>query len=147
MKVLPMVTDMSKLKGLYSFLSDGFSNQFSGEKISFAGQNIKLKIFGYDDINLVLQFKGCNILVDKEKDFSLKQNEYLVSELLGSQIIDGEKVIGKVNSIENFGATDILVLELFGKEKRVPFVLEYFDEIKPNEKKLIISKNFFEGVV
>ena len=49
--------------------------------------------------------------------------------------------------MENFGATDILVLEFDGKEARVPFVHDFFEDIDVKNKKIIISNRFFEGFV
>jgi 16S rRNA processing protein RimM len=115
-------------------------------KVRPAGTNYAIKISGLDDINDVEKFKGHNILVDFDTDYELKENEFMVDDLVGSKIVvDGKQAI--IVDVENYGAGDILVFELEGKEMRVPFVLKFFDSIDISSKTLVASKHFFEGAV
>ena len=147
LKVLPQDKIFDSISDLKEFWIDGFENVFVCEKISYNGKFAKLKIVGYDDINLVLMFKNKDILIDEKNERKLGEDEYLTMDIIGSKVFDKDKQIGEIVDVENFGATDILVLNLEGREARVPFVQKFFEVINPKEKLFVISKHFFEGVV
>ena len=84
-------------------------------------------------------FKNKKIYVQEAKE---KQDDYV-----GFVVVDGERQIAAVLSVENFGASDILVLDMNGKECRIPFVDEFFEYIDKENKTLGIKKIFYEVVV
>ena len=147
LKVMPEDKNFASLKNLHDFYIQGFNDCFKCEKITNNGKFAKIKIFGFDDINMVLQFKNKNILVETEDELQLAENEYLTKDIIGSKVFDCKNQIATIVEVENFGATDILVLDMNGVEARVPFVEIYFDVVNPKEKIFVISKQFFEGVV
>jgi 16S rRNA processing protein RimM len=148
LKVLPEQNFENNFKNINKFWIKGYDNTFICEKISIKnGQFIKLKIKGYDDINEVLQFKNKDIYIDSFKEVELEDGEYLTEDLIGSKIYQKGEEIAIITEVENFGATDILVLDMAGKEARVPFVSEFFSKIEPKQKTLAITERFFEGLV
>lgn len=148
LKVLAEKNLEVNFKNLDIFMIKGFDEEFIAEKISIKpNQFIKLKIKGYDDINDVLKFKNKDILIGNFKNVELENGEYLTEDLIGSKIYHNKDVIAEITEVENFGATDILVLNMSGKEARVPFVSTFFEIIDPKNKKLSITDHFFEGLV
>ena len=125
----------------------GFDEKFRCEKQVDTHKFVKIKFFGYDDINQVLQFVNRDIFVLNMQNEALSDDEYLVTDLVNSKIYLSEKELGKITGVENFGATDILVFECDGKEMRVPFIAEFFDLIDPKNKILKANEKIFEGVV
>ena len=146
LKVLMSSSNFSLLKSLDDFNIDGFEETFKCEKISNNGKFVKLKIFGYDDINLVEIFKNHDILINFEEK-SLKTNQFLTKDLIGAKLVDDKNEIATVKDVQNFGATDILVLNVNGKEMQVPFVDEYIGDVDIKTKTINITKNFYEGLV
>ena len=146
LKVLMSSSNFSLLKSLDDFNIDGFEESFKCKKISNNGKFVKLKIFGYDDINLVEIFKNHDILINFEEK-SLKTNQFLTKDLIGAKLVDDEKEITTVKDVQNFGATDILVLSMQGKERLVPFVDEYIGDVDIKKRTIKIAKNFYEGLV
>lgn len=144
LKILPYA-DKTKFGGIKTIFIDGFDGQFAVEKVNTGGKNITIKLKGLDDINLVSKFINHNIQIEKEN--FLQKNEYLINDIIGSKIIFNNNQIATVMSVENYGASDILVIDLSGKEKRVPLVLDYFENIDIKNKVFVASKIFFEGVV
>ena len=132
---------------LDEFYIDGFDTVFKCQKQVDNKKFVKIKMYGYDDINNVLLFVGRKIYLKEKAVETLGENEYLKTDLIGSKIVLDGKVLGEVIDVENFGASDILVFDDNGKECRVPFVFEFFNEIKINEKILVASEKFFEGAV
>lgn len=148
LKVLPKEMCEAYYKNLKYFNISKFDEEFECENISIKkGQFVKLKIKNYDNINKVLCFKNHDIIVKKEIKTELEEDEYLTVDLINCKILRDETLVGKVLDVENFGATDILVLDVDGKEARVPFVHEFFENIDVKNKRILITDKFFEGLV
>ena len=148
LKVLPEKGLENDFKKLDKFWVKGFDEDFVCEKVVIKpNQFIKLKIKGYDDINLVLKFRNKDVLVEGFGKIELEDGEYLTEDLIGSKIYQNGKEIATIIEVENFGATDILVLSMQDKEARVPFVSNFFELIDPKNKRLDITECFFEGLV
>ncbi len=71
-------------------------------------------------------------------------DEFLYSDLIGSQVFLDNKAIGSVQSLYNAGAHDIVVIK---KETAssfdVPFISTHFPEIDINKKKVVISNEAY----
>lgn len=147
LKVLPQ--DPNAFKNLDEFIISGYDQIFKTEKISIKNDRfVKLKIYGYDDINLVTQFRNHDIFIFSQKENKLDENEYLVSDLIGCKIVFKGKAIGIITDVLNYGATDIFVFETPEKqEKQVPFVDDFFERIDVKNKLVNVTDNFFDGVV
>ncbi len=57
-----------------------------------------LTLEGIDDINQILPFKGSKVYCLK-KDLNLENNEYLDEDLIGLDLYQGNKKIGKIENI------------------------------------------------
>ena len=146
LRVIADKTNLDRLYHIKEVYIQGFDNTFKLSKVRPASKNIAIKLDGFDTIEQVEKFKGRDILLDAENDFKLLDDEYYIEDLLNCNIlIDGK--FAKIISVENYGAGDIFVFELDGKEMQVPFVLDFFDKIDIQNKVLVASKHFFEGVV
>lgn len=146
---LRVIADKSNAERLYNVQEvfiEGFNEKFKISKVRPAGKNLAIKLQGYDVIEQVEKFKGRDILLDAENDFVLLQDEYYIEDLLNCSIlVDGK--LAKIVAVDNYGATDIFTFELDGKEMQIPFVLDFFEKIDVENKILVASKQFFEGVV
>lgn len=65
---------------------------------------------GYHDINEVLKYKGKNVYV-KRNELALKENEYLYGDLPGLNVVENEKVLGKIKEIVYNKANILLYIE------------------------------------
>lgn len=129
------------------FYISGYNEEFECEKQVVTKKFVKIKIHGFDDINQVVPFVGRNIELSQEESEKLEDDEYLVSDLIGSKIFYKQNEIGVVTNVENFGASDILVFESDGKEMRVPLVADFFELVDLKNKTINASDKFFEGTV
>ena len=146
LKLLPLIDDKKIFNELKTFEITGISGEFECEKMSPKNDMFLLKIKGFDDINLVENFKGRDIVINQD-DIVLQDGQYLVTDLIGSKIMFEGQEIGTIKSIENYGASDVITFVDGKKEKSVPFVDDFFDEIDVKNKVLIANEHFFEGVV
>lgn len=146
LKILP--NSANDFENLDIFYISGFDQEFKVEKsIIKDNRFVKLKIFGYDDINDIEKFKGHDIIIASKKEKQLGVDEYLTEDLIGCNLIYKNKVVGQITEVENFGASDIFVFIENKEEKRVPFVDEFIDKIDIKNKKIFVTENFYDGVI
>lgn len=79
-------------------------------------------------------------------ELGLNENQFLNSDLIGLDVITDGKVFGKVQSIENFGATDILVISERGREVQVPMINGLIEKVDLENEKIILNKKLFDEV-
>ena len=148
LKVLAENKQYGQFYNLKEFFIDGFDERFLVEKIVIKkDQFAKLKIRGYDDINQVEKFKNHTVFVKETQNKDLKEGEYLVEDLIDCKLYNNEECIATLVDVENFGATDIFVLDVAGREARVPFVSDFIKNIDIKNKKIEITEHFYEGLV
>ncbi|HOJ50058.1 MAG TPA: ribosome maturation factor RimM [Spirochaetota bacterium] len=110
------------------------NNEFKEIKISkisyYRGNRFVMKLNNTNNINEVLKMRGKNIYIDfSEIKDELKDNQFFYFQAIGSKTYIGEKYIGKVVSVHNFGSCDILeVIYKNEKNKRKQVMLPVLDE-------------------
>ena len=103
---------------------DGEYRQLVISRIRFTPKCGIIKFKGIDSLNDILVYKGKLIFVTEEtvRDF-LEEDEFLIDELVGLDVFDGEQKVGAVVGVSNNGANDLLsVKNLDKKVCLVPFV-------------------------
>lgn len=76
---------------------------------------------GYDNINQILKYKGSNVYI-LETDLSLKEDEYLDSDLVNMDVVVDNKVVAKVVRIERYDKNNLIVVNNGVKDFLIPFV-------------------------
>jgi len=83
-----------------------------------------IKFKGIDSLNDILEYKNKILFVKEEtaREY-LEDDEYLIDELVGLDVYDGDKKVGAVVGVSNNGASDLLSVRTGGKQvSLVPFV-------------------------
>lgn len=75
----------------------------------------------YQDINLVEKYKG-SYVYDYKNDELLADDEYFVSDLIGCDVYDHDRLIGQVKDVQLLPHHDILIIEGKDKEYKIPYV-------------------------
>lgn len=87
---------------------------------------------GYNDINEILKYIGMGVYI-KRSDLDLKEDEYLLSDLIGYAVYDNNKLLGKVSGI-NFNNNVLLKIDdIF----YIPFIDEFIEEVDVKTKKIM----------
>lgn len=82
--------------------------------------HVLLTFQGYQDINMVEQYKGCYLYADKNLDL-LDDGEYYIGDLIGCEVYNYGEFIGIVKEVRLYDHHDVLSVE--GKEKiLIPYV-------------------------
>jgi len=92
----------------------------------------------YDNINDVLKYKGSLIYIER-KDLGLLDSEYLLSDLIGFEVYDGDKLLGIVIDYE-INKNNILLKVKGNKTFYLPKIDVYIKEVILNDKKIITNK-------
>lgn len=89
---------------------------------------------GIEDINQVLKYKGKKVYIDKE-DLHLKEDEYLLEDLIGMEIIFDGEVLGVVKDIYEAPQGKLLYIT-FAKNYYIPYNNYYIKEIDTKKKEI-----------
>lgn len=104
-------------------------------------KNGKVDLIKFEGINTPEEahaLKGCEILCDKDYN-DLDEGYYFFSDLVGCELINNNRVIGKVIAVEEFPAQITLrCKQPNGKEFFVPFIKEFVTNIDIKNKKIEI---------
>ena len=94
------------------------------EHIKFTPKCGIIKFKGIDSLNDILIYKGCLIFVDeKSARDNLEEDEFLIDELVGLNVYDGDTRVGSIVGVSNNGANDLLSVKTNSKNVcLVPFV-------------------------
>lgn len=96
------------------------------------------------DINLVEKYKGSYIWINKDNLGSLDEDEFYYYELEGLEIYNEDGILrGIVSEVRKVPQGEILVVNVDGKNKFIPFRKEFIKEV--TEDKIIIHE--IEGLL
>lgn len=96
-------------------------------------KNFDMVIFkGYSNINEVLDYLKCDVYALKS-DLNLKDDEYLLNDLIGMEVKDSEKIIGKVIDFV-YNNSNILLVVMGVKKFYIPYNSEYIISVDKKNK-------------
>jgi 16S rRNA processing protein RimM len=133
--------------------SDSVDSVSRHEKLYVGGAGRRLLSIRGDGTTAVVRFEGVNdraaaealrgSLVEVERSAlpPLEEGEYYHTDLIGLTVLDGQgNIVGTVTSVENYGAGDLLEIELYdGKTSLIPFKQGIADL---NEGRIILDPGF-----
>lgn len=116
-------------------------------RLRFTPKCAIVKFKGIDSLNDILEYKNKLIFVKEETAREhLQEDEYLIDELVGLDVYDGDKKVGVVVGVSNNGASDLLSVKTEGKNvSLVPFVKAIVLSVDINNRRIQI--NNIEGLL
>lgn len=137
---------LAHLKEVYVFIDNEYK-LLEIVRIRFTPKCGIIKFKNIDSLNDILVYKNCLLFVteDTAREF-LEEDEFLIDELVGLDVFDGETKVGSVVGVSNNGASDLLsVKNLDKKICLVPFVKAIVLSVDIKERKIQI--NNLEGLL
>lgn len=105
-----------------------------------------LTLQGMEDINLVERLRGCEIWVEDQPLAGLSANEYQFAALVGHDVLQGGKKVGKVTGSRTYPQGDYLeITRLDGTICLVPFRDEFIQKIDTSARTMEIVE--MEGLL
>ncbi len=121
--------------------------EFEIENLRFTPKCAIVKFKGINSLNEIIAYKGSVVFVDETtaREF-LEEDEFLIDELVGMNVYDGEKRVGSVVGVSNNGASDLLSVKTNSKNIcLVPFVKAIVTSVDIKTKRIQI--NNLEGLL
>lgn len=116
-----------KVKSSTDFVAERFARgaqlfiEYQGQKMEMTVASYRIHkghilvtFEGYRDINLVEKYKGCLLYAMKDESL-LDEDEYYISDIIGCEVYNDGKYIGKVQDVQLYDHHDILVVQ--GQQK------------------------------
>ena len=121
--------------------------KFEIETLKFTPKCAIVKFKGINSLNEILPYKGLVVFVDEStaREF-LDEDEFLIDELVGMNVYDGDKRVGSVVGVSNNGASDLLSVKTLSKNIcLIPFVKAIVISVDMKTKRIQI--NNIEGLL
>lgn len=81
----------------------------------------------------------------KREQIEIPENEYMITDLIGLSVVSvAGEAIGTLVDVQNYGATDILIVEQYKREYMVPFVNDIVKKVNIKQGIIIVDKNKYE---
>lgn len=137
---------LAKLETVYVLVNNEYK-EIEVANIRFTPKCAIIKFKGIDSLNDILEYKGCLIFVDDTVAREhLEEDEFLIDELVGLNVYDGEERVGSVVGVSNNGASDLLSVKTNSKNIcLVPFVKAIVLSVDIKTKRIQI--NNIEGLL
>ncbi|MBI5402553.1 MAG: 16S rRNA processing protein RimM [Ignavibacteriae bacterium] len=116
-------------------------DEFIVNDVIFERDFVKIQFRDFEDINLTGSLIGCIIVIDESERKELEDGRYYFYEMVGMDIINEGKKIGRLETIENYGAQDLLKIRLDenNKEVLIPFIEDFIKNVDTKERKVYIE--------
>ena len=76
---------------------------------------------------------------------SVPEDEYVIDEIIGSQVVDEDNNnIGELIDVQNYGATDLFVINQYKREYMIPFVDDIVVKIVPANKLIVVNRKKYD---
>jgi 16S rRNA processing protein RimM len=137
---------LSELKKVYVQIDNEYV-PLEVVRIRFTPKCGIIKFKGIDSLNDILSYKNKLLFVEESTAREhLEDDEYLIDELVGLDVFDGDKKVGSVVGVSNNGASDLLSVKTGGDEVHlVPFVKAIVLSVDIRNRKIQI--NNIEGLL
>ena len=137
---------LEKLDVVYLFHNNEYK-RFEIARLRFTPKCGIIKFKGIDSLNDILEYKNCLVFIDEATAHeNLDDDEFLIDELVGLDVYDGDKIVGAVVGVSNNGASDLLSVKTLNKKiSLVPFVKAIVLDVDIKSRKIKI--NNIEGLL
>ena len=147
-KVKNFTDDVDRFEELDYILieDDGEMKKFHIEGIRYAKSLAIIKFENYDNINDIEHFKGRDIYIEKTQLRKLPEDTYHVFDLIGLNVNENGKHIGKLVDVNQNAYQDIYIVKTGeGKIIQIPAVKSFVKSI--DLQKGIIEVELIEGMI
>ena len=110
------------------------------ESIREGPKSLLIKFSEFDTREDAQKLVGFEVYVPKDKLPELAEDEYMYDEIEGCEVFEDGKDTGKVVDIIDTGANGVLVVKKDKREKLVPFIKDYVEDVDLEKKEIKVRK-------
>lgn len=138
-KIYPYTTEASSFSNYKNIYVDGV-NSYSFEYVRQNNNVLIAKFKGLNSIDDLPSLINKDIFIDYSEKRRMEEGEYLVSELIGLKVYDGENLLGEIKDVLLYGANDVFsVIDMDNNERLIPNVKQFVKNIDIENKKVIVN--------
>ncbi len=141
-KVFPTTDDPARFQDLSEVTVDTGKESLvlAIQGVKFFKNMVILKFKGYDNINEIEPYKGCDLWIRRDQAVALEEGEYFIADLIGLIVVTEEgQSLGILDDVLKTGANDVYVVKMdSGKEVLIPVIPECVKKVDLEEKKVIV---------
>ncbi|HMV48628.1 MAG TPA: ribosome maturation factor RimM, partial [Blastocatellia bacterium] len=101
---------------------------------------ILLKFAGYDTMNAAETLRDAHVMVTRDQLVKLPEDSFYDFDLVDCEVTTtGGQRVGRVGSVQNYGAAPLLVVEAGDKEHLIPLASSICIEIDVARKRIVID--------
>ncbi|MDO5689733.1 MAG: ribosome maturation factor RimM [Tissierellia bacterium] len=130
LKLFPLTFDPDRFNQGGKYRIEGMEESISITHARPLKNLVVIRLEGYDDINQVIPFKGKYLYVSEGSLLPLPEDTYYIHDLVGLEVYEGERQLGRLAEVIEGSANDIYRIEnLDNKSFLVPAVREFIKEV------------------
>lgn len=118
-------------ESLRAGLANGESRQLSLQSVREHQGRLLVRFQHFGSIEAVQKLKDATLYAPRER-ISLQSNEFLDADLTGCEVYDKGSSIGRVERVEHYPASDMLVV----RGRMIPLIEEFIKAIDVAEKRI-----------
>ncbi len=141
-KIIPLTDFEGRFDGLEEISVGG--KIYAVEEVKHIGAEIYMKLIGVDTREDAKTLTNKFLTVDRENAAPLDDGEFYIFDIIGCEVFEDEKILGKVTNILKTGSND--VLEVDGKIL-IPALKTVIKSIDIGAKKIQLANAWQDTVV
>lgn len=135
------------LSNVYVQTQSGEFEKLTFQYIKFTPKAAIAKFKEFDNINDIMQYKGCSLFIEKTvAENNLEEDEFLINDLIGMEVYMNNVFAGVVTGVSNNGASDLLSVKTKSDNiSLVPFVKAIVTDVDIKSRKITLAN--LEGLL
>jgi 16S rRNA processing protein RimM len=142
-KIYPTTDDIGRFTYLKSALLQTRRGtlELTVERARLVKNMAVLKFAGYDSIDDVISWKGCDLMVTRDNAVPLEEGEYFIADLIGCRVLEeGGRPLGMLKDVLQTGANDVVIVDVGGgKELLIPWIDECVLSVDTGAKTMVVK--------
>ncbi|MGN0795509.1 MAG: ribosome maturation factor RimM [Christensenellales bacterium] len=144
MKVEGITDDNSRFLRLSEIFISKAS--YKVEKCQLDGKFVTLKLFGIDTPEEAEKLRNKSIFIKRSDVVEMDADHNLIVDIIGMEVEVGNRVIGKISDVLQYGAADVYVVKSEKSEISFPALKKLVLSVDVENKKMTLDEKIFGEV-
>ena len=127
-KIIPWL-DYPEIFDMFSKVYTSIDKAYKVKNVRYQKSNIIAKLEGIDDIESAEKIKNSVLYAEKSLFDNLPEGTYLIADIIGLSVYEGETFYGKVKDVFSTGSNDVYVVENEEKQILLPIIPDVLQKV------------------
>ena len=141
-KVFPLTDDIHRFDDLSEVLLEDSGRKLTVTDVHYGKGRVILHFKEISSIEEAEALKRMYLSVDRSHAVPLKENEYYIADIIGSEVyLEDGTCVGVLEDVLKTGANDVYEIRMSGPEdirKYIPCVKEFVKLVDPEKKRIVV---------